>query len=198
MQELHAYFQKKGYRGSILETDEKEAIRLYQKVGYQKLTQCIQTQIPSTPNASQFKWTPTNLKDLSAFPELDERWGRQTFPTDCDPKRIKVHQYNMSGYRVLRHNHNIVGYARWEEASEHYPHGVIQDPIVPDEPPMEVIASVRAAIRKQRLWKTAEGSRYESVLRSQGYRFESMKTVLMLLSLGRKLDLTRYNLTAWW
>ncbi len=82
MQELHAYFQKKGYRGSILEADEKEAIRLYQKVGYQKFTQEFQIQLPPHPNESPLRWMQPNLKDLSTFPQLDERWGRQNFPVN--------------------------------------------------------------------------------------------------------------------
>lgn len=198
MQELHAYFQKKGYRGSILDVDEKEAIRLYQKVGYQKFTQEFQIRLPPHPNESQFRWMQPNLKDLSAFPQLDERWARQNFPVNCDQEKIKVLQHTMRGYRVLRHGQNIVGYTRWDEPSEHYPHGLIRDPIVPDEDPMDVIASVQAAIPTQRVWLSAEGSRYESQLRSLGYPLEPMKMVLMLLSFGEKIDLTGYNRHAWW
>ena len=198
MQELHEYFQKKGYRGSILDVDTEEAIRLYQKVGYQKFTQDLQTELPPNPNESQLKWTQTNLKDLSTFPQLDEKWARHNFPVSYDRQSMKVHQYNMSGYRVLRRGQNIVGYVRWDEPSEYYPHGLIRDPIVPDEDPMEVIASVQAAIPTQRLWQTAEGSRYESLLRSKGYPFEPMQTILMLLSFDQEIDLTGYHRTAWW
>ena len=198
MQELHEYFQKKGYRGSILDTDEKEAIRLYQKVGYQKFTQDLRTELPPNPIESQFKWTQTNLKDLSTFPQLDEKWARHNFPVSYDWQRMKVHQYNMSGYCVLRHGQNIVGYARWDEPSEYSPHGLIRDPIVPDEDPMEVIASVQAAIPTQRVWQTAEGGIYESQLRSIGYPLEPMGTVWMLLPFGQEIDLTGYHRTAWW
>ena len=198
MQELHEYFEKKGYRGSILDTDEKETIRLYQKVGYQKFTQDLRTELPPNPNESQFKWTQTNLKDLNTFPQLDEKWARHNFPVSYDWQSMKVHKYNMSGYRVLRHGQNIVGYARWDEPSEYHPHGLIRDPIVPDEDPMEVIASVQAAVPTPRMWQTAEGSRYESQLRSLGYLLEPMETVWMLLSFDQEIDLTGYHRTAWW
>ena len=61
MQELHAHFQKAGYRGSILDVDTEEAIRLYQKVGYQKFTQELQTQLLPNSNVSQLKWTEVNV-----------------------------------------------------------------------------------------------------------------------------------------
>ncbi len=198
MQKLHEYFQKKGYRGSILDVDTEEAIRLYQKVGYQKFTQDLQTELPPNPNESQLKWTQTNLKDLSTFSQLDEKWARHNFPVSYDRQSMKVHQYNMSGYRVLRRGQNIVGYARWDEPSEYYPHGLIRDPIVPDEDPMEVITSVQAAIPTQRVWQTAEGGIYESLLRSKGYPFEPMQTILMLFCFGQEIDLTGYHRTAWW
>ena len=44
------------------------------------------------------------------------------------------------------------------------PQGLIHDPIVPDEDPMEIIASVQAEITATRAWKTVEGSRYEDPL----------------------------------
>ena len=198
MQELHEYFQKKGYRGSILDTDEKEAIRLYQKVGYQKFTQELQTELPPNPNTSQLKWTETNLKDLSTFPQLDEKWARHNFPVSYDWQSMKVHQYNMSGYRVLRQGQKIVGYSRWEEPSEYYPHGLIRDPIVPEMDPIEVIASVQAAIPATRTWQTAKGGRYEAPLHSCGCTFEPTAWVLMLLPFGQEIDLTGYHRTAWW
>ena len=198
MQDLHEYFEKKGYRGSILDVEEKAAIRLYQKVGYQKFTQDLRTELPPNSNESQLKWRQTNLKDLSTFPQLDEKWAMQNFPVNCDRQSMKVHQYNMRGYRVLRQGQNIVGYARWEEPSEYYPHGLICDPIAPNIDPMAVIASVQAAIPEQRAWQTAEGSRYESQLRSLNYPLEPMGTVWMLLSFGQEIDLTGYHRTAWW
>ena len=198
MQDLHAHFQRKGYRGSILDADEEAAIRLYQKVGYQQLTQDLQTQLLPNQDSVQLKWTEVNLSDLSALPPLDEMWAKQNFPVSCDRKSIKVHQYNMGGYRVLRQGQNIVGYARWDEPSEYYRHGLIRDPIAPDVDPMEVIASLQSAIPTIRTWQTAEGGRYEAPLRSCGYTFEPTTTVIMLSSFGQEIDLTGYHRTAWW
>ena len=90
MQDLHTHFQRKGYRGSILDADEEAAIRLYQKVGYQQLTQDLQTQLPPNQNASQLKWAEVNLSDLSAIPQLDEMWAKQNFPVSCHQQSIKV------------------------------------------------------------------------------------------------------------
>ena len=188
MQDLHAHFQRKGYRGSILDAYEAAAIRLYQKVGYQILTQELRTHLAPNPNASHLEWAETNLKDLSAFPQLDERWARQNFPVSCDRASIKVHQYNMSGYQVLRRGQNIIGYARWDEPSEHYPHGLICDPIVPHIDPMEVIASVQAAISAPRAWQTCEGSRYEDPLLSLGCTLKPTERVDMLLSFGTEIN----------
>ena len=198
MQNLKAYFDRNGYRGSILDTDEEAAIRLYQKVGYQQFTQDLQTQLLPNQSASQLKWAETNLSDLSALPQLDERWARQNFPVRYDRQSINVHQYNMGGYRILRQGQNIVGYARWDEPSEYYRHGLIRDPIAPDVDPMEVIASVQSAIPTIRTWQTAEGGRYEAPLRSCGYTFEPTATVILLSSFGQEIDLTGYHRTAWW
>ena len=38
MQEVHTYFEGKGYRGSILDPDTETSRRLYQKLGYQEVT----------------------------------------------------------------------------------------------------------------------------------------------------------------
>ncbi|MCE2415370.1 GNAT family N-acetyltransferase [Candidatus Poribacteria bacterium] len=38
MQEGHAYFERKGYRGSILDPDTEASRQLYQKLGYQEVT----------------------------------------------------------------------------------------------------------------------------------------------------------------
>ena len=198
MQQLHAYFQRKGYRGSILNTDEEAAIRLYQKVGYQQFTQDLRTELPPNPNSSQLKWAEVNLSDLNALPQLDERWARQNFPVSCDRQSIKVHQYNMSGYRILRRGQNIVGYTRWYEPSEYSPHGVIWDPIAPNIDPIEVIASVQSAIPAIRTWQTAEGGRYEEVLRSCGCTFEPTAWIIMFIPFGQEIDLTGYHRTAWW
>ena len=198
MQELHAHFQTKGYRGSILDVDEEAAIRLYQKVGYQQFTQDLQTQLLTNQSATQLEWTELNLSDLSALPQLDEMWAKQNFPVSCDRQSIKVNQYTMGGYRVLRQDQNIVGYARWDEPSQYYRHGLIRDPIAPDVDPMEVIASLQSAIPATRTWQTAEGGRYEAPLRSCGYTFEPTTTVIMLSSFGQEIDLTGYHRTAWW
>lgn len=139
-----------------------------------------------------------NLSDLSAIPQLDEMWAKQNFPVNCDQQSIKVHQYTMSGYRILRQGQNIVGYARWDEPSEYYQHGLIRDPIAPDMDPMEVIASIQSAIPTPRTWQTAEGGRYEAHLRAYGCTFEPTTTVIMLSSFGQKIDLTGYHRTAWW
>ena len=198
MQDLHAHFQRKGYRGSILDADEEAAIRLYQKVGYQQLTQELKTQLAPNPNASHLEWAEVNLSDLSALPPLDEMWAKQNFPVSCDRESLKVNQYTMSGYRVLRQSQNIVGYARWDEPSEYYRHGLIRDPIAPNVDPMEVIASLQSAIPTIRTWQTAEGGRYEAPLRSLGCTLEPTATVIMLSSFGQEIDLTGYHRTAWW
>ena len=198
MQDLHAHFQRKGYRGSILDADEEAAIRLYQKVGYQQLTQELKTQLAPNPNASHLEWAEVNLSDLSALPPLDEMWAKQNFPVSCDRESLKVNQYTMSGYRVLRQGQNIVGYARWDEPSEYYRHGLIRDPIAPNVDPMEVIASLQSAIPTIRTWQTAEGGRYEAPLRSLGCTLEPTATVIMLSSFGQEIDLTGYHRTAWW
>ena len=198
MHELHSHFKQKRYRGSILDTDEEAAIRLYQKVGYQQFTQNLQTQLPPSQNASQLKWGEVNLSDLRALPQLDEMWARQNFPVSCDRQSIKVHQYNMGGYRILRRGQNIIGYAKWDEPSEYRPYGLIRDPIVPDMDPMEVITSVQAAIPTPRTWEAAEGGRYEGPLRAYGCTFEPTTTVIMLSSFGQDIDLAGYHRTAWW
>ncbi len=198
MQELHVHFQTKGYRGSILDVDEEAAIRLYQKVGYQQFTQDLQTQLLPNQSPTQLEWAEVNLSDLRALPQLDEVWAKQNFPVSCDRQSIKVNQYTMGGYRVLRQGQNIVGYARWDEPSEYYRHGLIRDPIAPDVDPMEVIASVQSAIPATRTWQTAEGGKYEAPLRSYGYTFEPTGTVIMLSSFGQEIDLTGYHRTAWW
>ncbi len=56
MRDLNAYFERKGYRGSILYVETAEAYQLYQKVGYQKVTRELRTELPARPNSSQLKW----------------------------------------------------------------------------------------------------------------------------------------------
>ena len=198
MQDLNAYFERNGYRGSMLETDEGAAVRLYQKVGYRLFTQRLQTLLPPNLNASQLKWAEVNLKDLNVLQQLDEKWAKQNFPVSYEPQSMKVHQYNMRGYRVLRRHGRIVGYAEWGEPSEYRPHGSIRDPIVPDVDPMEVIASVQAVIPATRMWETAEGGKYDAPLRACGCTFEPTTVVIMLSSFGQEIDLTGHHRTAWW
>ncbi len=204
MSELHSYFQRNGYRGSILDTDEEAAIRLYQKIGYKMFTRELVTQLSPNRNSTRLKWTKVNLNDLSTLPQLDERWAKQNFPVECvrqdivkKRRFIKVLEYNMSGYRILRHGQNIVGYSRWDEPSEHHPHGLIRDPIVPDEDSMDVIASVQARILAPRAWQTAEGGKYEETLVSCGCVFKPTTWIIMHLSFGEEFDLTGYYKTAW-
>ena len=94
----------------------------------------------------------------------------------------------MKQYRVLRRDKSTVGYAKWDEPSKYHPQGLVRDPMVPDEDPMEIIASVQAAIPAPRAWKTAEGSRYENPLRSLGCTLQSTEKVEMLLSFGSEID----------
>ena len=197
MQYLHRYFQGKGYRGSILYTDSEIASQLYLKVGYQEATRELRTQVSPRQDSSPFKWTEANLEDLDALHQLNQRWARYNFPVLWDDQETIVHQFNVRQYRVLRHGENIVGYAKWDEPSEHRPHGLIRDPIVPDEAPMAVIASVQSAISTPRAWQTAEGSRYEDPLRSLGYALEPTEWVDMLLPIGPGIDWTKLARIFW-
>ena len=198
MQRLHAYFQRKGYRGSILYTDSDIAAQLYRKVGYQEATRVLRTHVSPRQVSSPFEWTAASLGDLPTIQALNQRWAKHNFPVLWDSQGKVVHQFNIKQYRVLRHSGSIVGYAKWDEPSEHRLHGLIRDPIVPDEDPMAVIASIQAAIPAPRLWKTAEGGRYQESLRSCGCTFEPTKVVIMLLSFGQEIDLAGYHRTAWW
>ena len=64
MQDLNAYFERKGYRGSILYVETAEVYQLYQKVGYQEVTRELQTQLSPRLNSSQLKWTEVNPEDF--------------------------------------------------------------------------------------------------------------------------------------
>lgn len=194
---LHAYFQRKGYRGSILYTDSEIAAQLYQKVGYQKATRALRTQVSPRQGSSPFKWTTASLGDLSAIHELNQRWAKQNFPVLWDRQGTIVHQFNIQQYRVLRHGGNVVGYAKWDEPSEHRPHGFIRDPIGPDENPMAVIQSVQSAVSTPRTWQTFKGSRYESALRDLDCSLEQTTQVDMFLAFGQEIDLTGYHRTAY-
>ena len=119
---------------------------------------------------------------------IKKRWASQNFPVYWNPEYPEVHVYNMKQYRVLRREESIVGYAKWNESSKYHPQGLVRDPMVLDEEPMAVIASVQAAIPAPRAWKTAVGSRYENPLRSLGCTLQPTEKVEMLLSFGPEID----------
>ena len=191
MQEMHAYFEGKGYRGSILVTDTEEARRLYQKVGYREVTRVLQTRLLPNPDVSQLRWTSTCVEDLRVLHQLDWRWTRQNFRVWWAPGSVKVDQSNLDEYHVLRCRGDIVGYAEWSEPSERYPDGLICDPIVPDVDPTEVIKSIQAVIPTPLAWETCAGSRYENPLRLVGCSLEQTLDVTMLLFFGQQIDLTK-------
>ena len=199
MQDLNAYFARKGYRGGILYVETAEAYRLYWKVGYQEVTRELRTQLSPRLNSAPLEWTEANQRDFNTLHQLKGRWARQNFPVLWNPDSIsmEIHERNMKQYCVLRRGESIVGYSRWDEPSEYYPHGLIRDPIAPDMDPMEVIASVQAAIPAPRAWQTAEGSRYEDPLRSLGYALEPTEWVDMLLPIGPGIDWTGLARTFW-
>ena len=74
-------------------------------------------------------------------------------------------------------------------------------PIVPDEDPMEVIASVQSAISDNpRAWQTfkrkAEGMKVP--LRSLAYPLEqTTQPLIMFLAFGQEIGLTGYHRTAY-
>ena len=188
MQELNPYLERKGYRGSILGTNTREAYQLCQGVGYQEVTRELRMELSPRPNPSQLKWMEVNPEDFDSLHEIKKRWAGQNFPVYWNPQHPEVHVYNMKQYRVLRRDGSIVGYAKWDEPSKYHPQGLVRDPMVPDEDPIEVIESVQAAIPAPRAWKTAEGSRYENPLRSVGSALQSTEKVEMLLSFGPEID----------
>ena len=197
MQDLNAYFARKGYRGGILYVETAEAYRLYWKVGYQEVTRELRTQLSPHPNSSLLKWTEVNPEEFDILHQIKKRWASQNFPVYWNGQYPEVHQYNIKQYRALRRKAHIVGYAKWDEPSEHRPQGLIRDPMVPDEDPMEVITSVQAAIPALRVWQTAEGSRYEDPLRALGYTLQPTEWVDMLLPIGPGIDWTRLARTFW-
>jgi GNAT superfamily N-acetyltransferase len=188
MQELNPYLERKGYRGSILGTTTKETYQLYQGVGYQEVTRELRTELSPRPNSSLLKWTEVNPEDFDSLHEIKKKWAGQNFPVYWNPQYPEVHQYNMKQYCVLRRGANIIGYAKWDEPSKYHPQGLVRDPMVPDEDPIEVIESVQAAIPAPRAWKTADGSRYEHPLRSLGSPLRPTEKVEMLLSYGPEID----------
>lgn len=197
MHGLHAYFLRKGYRGSILYTDSEIAEQLYQKVGYQEITREIRTQVSPRREASSFKWTEASLEDLDTLHQLTGKWAKQNFPVLWDSQSRSVHQFNMKQYRVLLRDGSLIGYAKWNEPSEHQPQGLIRDPIAPGVAPTTVIESVQSEVSTSRVWQTFKGSRYESSLRSLGCPFEQATHVDMFLAFGEEIDLTRHYRTAY-
>ena len=188
MRELNPYFERKNYRGCILDTDTREAYQLYRKVGCQEVTREVRTQLSPRSDASELKWTSVNPEDFDVLHDIKKRWADQNFPVYWNPEYPEVHQFNMKQYRVLRRGKSIVGYAKWDEPSKYHPQGLVRDPMVPDEDPMAVIASVQAAIPAPRAWKTAEGSRYENPLRSLSCMLQPTEKVEMLLAFGTEID----------
>lgn len=197
MQDLNAYFERKGYRGSILYVETTEAYKLYQKVGFQKVTRELRTELPARSNSSPLKWKAVVQEDLNILHELKRCWGTHNFPVSWNAKDIEIHQFNMKQYRVLHRGKRIIGYAKWDDPSEHRPQGLIHDPIVPGEDPTDIIASVQAEITSTRAWKTTEGSIYETPLRSYGCILKQGKMVDMVASFGQDIDLSEMHRTLW-
>ena len=138
-----------------------------------------------------------NPEEFDILHQIKKRWASQNFPVFWNPQYPEVHLSNIKQYRTLCRGANVVGYAKWDEPSEHRPQGLIWDPMVPDEDPMEVITSVQAAIPAPRAWQTAEGSRYEYPLRALGYTLQPTEWVDMLLPIGPGIDWTRLARTFW-
>lgn len=197
MHDLNTYFERKGYRGSILYVETAEAYQLYQNVGYQKVTKELRTELPARSNSSILKWDEVKSEDFDILHQLKKCWGNHNFPVFWNSQVIGIHQFNMKQYRVLHRGNRIIGYAKWDAPSEHRPQGLIHDPIVPDEDPMEIIASVQAEITATRAWKTTEGSIYETPLRSCGCIFKQEKMIDMVASIGKEIDLTKMHRTLW-
>ncbi|MDE0011523.1 MAG: GNAT family N-acetyltransferase [Candidatus Poribacteria bacterium] len=190
MLELNAYLEGKGSRGSILYVDTTKAYQLYQKVGYQEITRELQTQLSPRPNFFPLKWAEVDPEDFDVLHRLKQIWANQNFPVYWSAQHPQVHQYNLKQYRVLRRETDTVGYAKWDNSSERRPNGLIWDPVVPGEDPVEVIKSVQAAIPMPYLWRTVRGSRYENPLSSLGHTLEPLERADMLLSFGPEIDWT--------
>ena len=193
MRDLHTYFEKRGYRGSILDTDNDEARQLYLKIGYQQVTRALQTLLQPERNDSQLILTETTLEDLSALHQLNKSWARQNFPVWWALDEMAIGPANMNDSRVLRRDADIIGYVYWNEPTPGFPHVHIYDPVVPDADPIEVIKSLQAAISTPLVWETCEGSLYEKPLCSLGYSLERMLGSTMLFSFGPEIDLTQHS-----
>lgn len=197
MQDLNTYFEGKDYRGSILYVETAEAYQLYQKVGYQKVTRELRTELSARPNSSPLKWKAVVQEDFNILHELKRCWGTHNFPVFWNSQGIEIHQFNMKQYRALHRGKRIIGYAKWDDPSEHHPQGLIHDPVVPGEDPTDIIASVQAEITAARAWKTTEGSIYEAPLRSYGCILQQEKMVDMVASFGQDIDLSEMHRTSW-
>ncbi len=197
MHDLNTYFERKGYRGGILYVETAEAYQMYQKVGYIEVTRELRTELPPQPNSSQLKWKAVEQENFNILHEIKRYWGNHNFPVFWNSQVIGIHQFNMKQYRVLHRGNRIIGYAKWDDPSEHRPQGLICDPVVPDEDPMDIIESVQAEITATRAWKTAEGSIYETPLRSCGCIFKQEKMIDMVASFGKEIDLTGIPRTLW-
>ncbi len=197
MQDLNVYFERKGYRGSILYVETAEAYQLYQKVGYQRVTRALRTELPASSNSSSLKWKEVVPEDFNILHELKKCWGTNNFPVFWNSQGLEIHQFNMKQYRVLHRGKDIIGYAKWDEPSEHRPQGLIRDPVVPDEDPMDIIESVQSEISSSREWQTVEGSIYEEPLRSLGCILQQGKMVDMVASFGRNIDLSVMHRAVW-
>ena len=157
----------------------------------------MRTELLPRPNSSHLKWTEVTPEDFDVLHQIKKRWANQNFPVYWNDRYPEVHRYNIKQYRVLRRGANVVGYAKWDEPSVHRPQGLIQDPMVPDEDPMEVAISVQAAISTPLAWQTAVSSRYEDPLHSLGYTLEPTAWVDMLFSIGTGIDWTKLTRTFW-
>lgn len=197
MQELNAYLEGKGYRGSILYVETEEANHLYQKVGYQEVTRELRTNLSPYPDSVPLKWSAVDPEDFDVLHQIKMVWANQNFPVHWSAQHPQVHRYNLKQYRVLKRGRSIVGYAKWDEPSERRPHGLIWDPIAPDEDPVKVIKSVQATISAPRTWRTVEGSRYVSPLCDFGCMLKPGERADMLLSFGPEIDLTGLAIALW-
>ena len=197
MRDLNIYFERKDYRGGILYVETPEAYQMYQKVGYIEVTRELRTELPPQPNSSQLKWKAVEQENFNILHEIKRYWGAHNFPVFWNSQGREIHKFNMKQYRILKRGTNIIGYAKWDEPSEWRPQGLIRDPIVPDEDPMDIIESVQAEIPAPRAWQTVEGSIYEDPLRSLGCILQQGKMVDMVASLGKDIDLTKIHRTVW-
>ena len=192
MFDLIAYFESAGFRGSILDTDNEEAIQLYRKVGYKLITRELRTIITLSDDNSQLKWTKVDIDELTYLHKLRERWSKYHFPVYWNPDEMEVDQFNINDYRVLRSENNILGYVEWFKQSDRSTDNIITDPTLPDADPIDVIKSFQQEIDEPTIWQTCEGSRYEDPLRSLGFKIKPSKSVSMYLSIGREIDPTKH------